>query len=155
METIVTNVFKQCLISRPTSVYGPIRSGRRMGLISAVVKNLLLHRVTHVTGFADTLRDYVYSLDIGEHVVQRVLAPIPSGQQIELLASGKPTALREIIQTVSSIALKPPYVRYRGGDNVVDITVNPAAVPTDWKRTPLEQGIQAGIRDYRHTFRDD
>ncbi len=153
MESLVQERFQDHRIYRPTSVYGHIRPGRRMGLISAVVRNLLLHRVTHISGHADTLRDYVFANDIGQHICRRVVTSDTSSRGIELLGSGKPTALREIVHNIGAIVQRPPYVRYALGDNTSDITFQAGSLPTDWRPTPIPIGIREVIRDARQTFR--
>jgi hypothetical protein len=150
-EGRVRALFDNFSIYRPTTVFGPIRQGQRAGLISTIIQNAFLHRVTAVTGSYNTLRDYVFSADIGDYIADRVArTQLTSGEF--LLATGKPSAVGEIIHYVESSIHRPVYVRYAAGDNVTDITVNPCALPADWGTADIRLRIREVVRDHGQRF---
>jgi UDP-glucose 4-epimerase len=137
-------------IYRVSSVYGPIREGRRMGLVSTLVRDCDEGRETPIFGGMDTLRDYVHADDVGAFVARAVTAPAADpSPSVVFLASGKATSIRDVLATVARVTGKQCRVRAKkGGDNDRPITFSPAALPVGWKPRELERGIRDVHEDW-------
>ena len=127
-------------IYRPSSVYGYTRHARR-GLFTAMVTAILRNQPLVIYGAPGTLRDYVFSRDIGQHVAAALTRPI-DGAGIAFLASGKPTSLAEAITTIETQLGRRLYHRYDSApNNALNMTIHASAIPARFPRTPLAEGV--------------
>lgn len=139
-------------IYRPSSVYGFAPNGRR-GLFSAVVDAISRNKTLTVYGSANTLRDYVFAPDIGDYVARNLIDDNISSS-IDILASGKPTALSEAIFMIETMFNKRLYCRYDSAPhNSLDLTVRMSAIPKALRRTPLPEGIFSIFRGMARELR--
>ncbi len=134
-------------ILRPSSVYGYAADARK-GLIPALIAAAVRSRPATIMGALTTQRDYVYAADIGRFIAARVLAPDPArpdpGGQVEtsLLASGRPTAIFEIIRQVEAVVEAPLLLRIDPRpENARDNTFLLTDLPPDFRPTRLGEGI--------------
>ncbi len=135
-------------IWRVTSVYGYLRSGQRIGLISALLMNGLRQQVSRITGRMTTLRDFVFVGDVADHLARRLIAPGGPEETVALLAQGKPTSLFEVQTLVEGVLGRRLYVSYSlEPSNSEDITFSPAALPPGWYPTDLASNIRRIHRD--------
>ena len=143
-ESMARQVFADDLaIYRPTSVYGHIRNDHRIGLVSALIKNSIERRVTHLVGRTHTLRDYVCADDIGAFIAANVTSARPETGNL-LLAQGKPSSVFEIQKTVESILRQRAYISYNMQlDNDRDTTFSPSGRPSGWRPQSLDCGVRA------------
>jgi len=133
-------------IYRPTSVYGYIGSGARMGLIPLLISNGLKNRVSTIFGGLSTLRDYVLADNIGGFIQANLFNAADSQEAATcFLASGKPSSIFEIKLGVEKVIGKKIYVKFHTSsemENTADITIESSALQSDW--TPID--IYSGIR---------
>jgi len=136
-----------CFIYRPSSVYGFINSGR-FGLISTLLKNGLINKEVNILGSMNTLRDYVFSADIGQHIANRITSNNTPGS-IEILASGKPTSILQLKLIVEQIINKKIYICCSSSEaNNEDITFDANGLPVDWQSTEINLGIRKIYNDF-------
>jgi len=86
-------------IYRPTSVYGFAGLNRRLGLIPTLLWNGARNKVCTIFGAPETLRDYVWADDVGAFMAGKIASEI-SDSGCLLLASGKPSALSEVLHRI-------------------------------------------------------
>lgn len=137
-------------VYRASSVYGPVRDGRRMGLVSTLVRDCAMGWETPIFGDMDTLRDYVHADDAGSFVARAVAVPgaVPA-PSVSFLASGKATSIRDVLALVARASGRECRVRPRpGGDNDRPITFSPSVLPPGWKPRDLGAGILHVHRDF-------
>lgn len=128
-------------IYRPTSVYGFSPEGR-IGLIAALLSNMLQGRVTQVSGTAGTVRDFVLAGDIAGHVCDRISA-VDAISSVEILASGKPTCLAEISARLQSLSNRPVYLAYQAiPQNSANNSYHPSVLPKSFRPTDLLIGLR-------------
>ena len=132
-------------IYRPSSVFGSIRPGQRMGLIPVMMLNGLHNRVTTITGSEATLRDYVWNLDVARFLASRVLEDSHGGEsspRVSMLCSGKPTSIFEVRSLIEWMLMKRLFLSFsRAASNSADITFSPNVLPAQW--TPVDLSVAA------------
>ncbi len=131
-------------IYRLTSVFGPAPAGRRRGLIPTLIHNGQRHLVTRIVGRLSTLRDFVWTEDIGRYLRGRLLAPNrEQGIRIHTLAAGRPSSIREILNLVEGLLQRRLYVQFDLGlSNSMDITVSPAILAARWCPSDLKTAVR-------------
>lgn len=135
-------------IYRPSSVYGLLNSGRS-GLISTLIKNGLLNKEVQIVGSMDTLRDYVFSGDIGDYVAKKITLSSDKGG-FHFLVSGRPTSIVQLKIIVERILNKKIYICSSfSGSNSENITFNHSCLPYDWHPTEINFGVK---KIYSHFF---
>ena len=140
------------LVYRISSAYGFSGEGLRLGLVGVLVKDAIRHSVSRIFGMQDTLRDYILAADIGRFVA-RQLSREATNSEIFLLASGKPSAMCEILRRVEQVLARRLYVQFdmhpsAAGHNSYRLSALPAA----WKPTDLETGIHQTALALREAF---
>ncbi len=134
-------------IYRPSSVYGPLNMGRT-GIIPTLIKNGLLNKEVQILGSMDTLRDYVFSGDIGAYVTKKIISHKKEGG-IHFLVSGKPTSLLQLKNTTERILNKKIYICSNLADsNAENITFDQSCRPSDWNPIELNLGIRKIHSDF-------
>lgn len=131
-------------IYRPTSVYGYPGPGQRMGLIPTLISNGIRNKVSTIYGHLHTLRDYVYTGDVGRIISKQVLAaPASLKTGIYFLGTARPASIFEIRQLIERRIQRKIYLQFRPNlsANTGNITLNPTALPADWQALPLISGI--------------
>lgn len=128
-------------IYRPTSVYGFAGLSRRLGLIPTLLWNGTKNKVSTIYGAPETLRDYVWADDIGAFIA-RMIASKASLSNRFILASGKPSALFEVLNHVEKRLNKKLFRHYiKSGGNAGHNTFSMKTYPVGWKPLYLETGI--------------
>ncbi len=139
-------------IYRPSSVYGYAGVGGRAGLINVLINNAWRHAPSRLFGDSATVRDYVYAPDIGDFVAAMIGSASPISGTF-LLASGKPSAMHEVVHMVERVLGQRLFVRFEPSPtNAQHITFSPAALPKGWKATDLETGIRQTARKLLYSF---
>lgn len=130
------------LIYRPSSVYGFSVPGGRAGLVTTLIWNAMMYHTSRIFGRLDTVRDYVLANDIGSFVARRI-DQLSDKPEYFLLASGRPTAMCEVLDTVRRALGRPLYVKLDTvPSNANDISYRKSALPGAWFPTDLETGIK-------------
>jgi nucleoside-diphosphate-sugar epimerase len=130
-------------IVRPSSVYGYAR-GARKGLIASLIAAALRSRPATIMGALTTQRDYVYAPDIGRFIAARVLEldPVDAPVETSLLASGRPTAIFEIIRLIESRFDAPLLLQIDPRpENARDNTFLLSGLPAGFRPTRLVEGV--------------
>lgn len=139
-------------IYRPSSVYGYAGKGNRAGLIFTLIHDAIHNRTSRIFGNTDTLRDYVFLDDVGAFVASEIVNR-EKGRTCNLLASGKPTSMIEVIANVEKILGRRLFLRYEAvRSNASNNTFRPSALPVGWTPTPLELGIYQTVSKIRNDF---
>ncbi len=135
---------KQSRVYRLTSVFGPSGSGRRKGLVSTLIGNCFRHETTTIIGTSSTLRDFVWSRDIGNFIARDAIAdPWRSKRAIQTLGSGRPASIQEIIQDVETSTGLKALIRFEAeASNSSDITLASSVLPEGWLPTDLGTAIR-------------
>lgn len=130
-------------IYRLSSVFGPAAGGARRGLIPTLLHDAREGRTTRIVGDLTTLRDYLFTEDVARHVADACGAPPPEGPSVELLASGKPTSIHEILHMVKRAVGRAPALRFAGRrGNRSDITFAASALPAGWEPSDLQTSLR-------------
>jgi UDP-glucose 4-epimerase len=141
-------------IYRPSSVYGFSGPGGRAGLVTTLIQNAMRYNPSRIFGRFDTIRDYVLAGDIGEFAAQRMDQPAKQPEHF-LLASGRPTSMYEVINTVSKVMGRRLYLKLdTEPSNASHISYRKSAFPTGWLPTDLETGIKRVARQLSSSFED-
>jgi UDP-glucose 4-epimerase len=130
-------------ILRPSSAYGYAR-GARKGLIATLIAAAVRSRPATIMGALTTQRDYVYAPDIGRFIAARVLEldPVDAPVETSLLASGRPTAVFEIIRLIESRFDAPLLLQIDPRpENARDNTFLPSGLPAGFRPTRLVEGV--------------
>lgn len=135
-------------IYRLSSVYGLIRPGRRMGLISVLLSHAIRQQTTIFHGQFDTLRDYLWAEDAARFIVDRVLSRDNYGPKSYLLASARPTSIFEARTLAQQITHRKIYVQCLGQPaNARSITFSPAILPVGWCASDLSINMKRVFLD--------
>jgi len=133
-------------IYRPSSVYGLGTFGGRAGLIATLIKNAKQYSPSHIVGRLDTIRDYVLVDDIGKFVARCMNKPAERSKSF-LLASGRPTAMCEVLDIVSRVVGRPLCLKIdTAPSNASHFSYRKSALPDNWIPTDLETGIKQVAR---------
>lgn len=131
-------------VFRLTSVYGHLNPNHRSGLISSLISNGIRRRVTPITGWLSTLRDFIFVEDVA-----RFIAPLLMDANEEapdsslLLAHGKPCSILEIQGMVERALGYRIYVRYSlDPSNREDITFSNGVLPSGWQSSDIDSNIE-------------
>lgn len=130
------------VIYRPSSVYGYVGRGRRLGLVPTLLDNGIRYRVSRIFGAMHTLRDYVFLDDIGSFVAANILT-LDNEPRTLLLASGKPTTITEILFQVERLINRKLFVSHDTNKaNAASMSFKPSALPLHWNPTDISTGIR-------------
>lgn len=133
-------------IYRPTSVYGYVKGGRP-NLVSALISNAYSGRVSHIFGSPNTIRDFVWTKDIARYMAARIDEGA-AGSRVEILASGKPTTLFEVVSLLRRSLHRPIYLRYdTAPSNALNNSFSKPVCPSAFHPTDLTVGIRQTIDD--------
>ena len=132
-------------VYRPTSVFGFVDRRFRQGLIPTLIINGLGNNVSKIYGNFNTLRDYLFSLDIGAFLARQLFCvEDEAGDKLYYLGSGKPSSIYEIRHFVEQLIARKIYLRCElspSVENASDTTLDTAALPPDWSPTDIKTAI--------------
>ena len=149
LNTLPDTVLRR--IYRPSSVYGHVPNGR-IGLITALIENGVKSKPTHIFGRVDTLRDYVFSSDIGAFIAAQIIGPSATPAQVFLLATGQAVSMHEVIRLVERKLGSALYLQFDPRpSNARDITFMQSALPPLWQPTSLTAGMARSSINYMVT----
>lgn len=134
-------------VYRLSSVYGCIRPGRRLGLVSTLIVNALRRRTTRIFGAFDTLRDYVWAADVARYLVGSLASQQATGSGTHILASARPVSIFEMRALVRRVTGIPPYVQCVGDENAASTTFSSSALPEGFVPSPLDATVRRVFRD--------
>ena len=136
-------------IVRLSTVYGPLRAGQRLGLVSTLVANGVRREVSSIFGSMDTLRDFVWVDDVAAFVSRRLSsADGGNGASVVFLASGRPFSIFEIQKIVEDLLGHKLYVSHAPrATNSDDITFARSALPADWISSDLRTNLATVCRE--------
>ncbi len=131
-------------VYRPSSVYGFAHEGKRAGLISVILQSGIQHRVLSLVGNQNTLRDFVFSRDIGQFIAVQILDLPESNEAIcHTLASGRPTSIHEIQEIAERVLRRKVYFVFSDANrNAADITYSQHLLPMHWAPIDIATGIR-------------
>lgn len=96
------------VLGRYSNLYGPgHRAGKQQGLIPLLCRATLQRTPLNLYVSMDTVRDYLYVDDAAAmawHVTETALAVQGAKPRTEILASGQPATVAEVIATVQNVA---------------------------------------------------
>jgi nucleoside-diphosphate-sugar epimerase len=134
-------------IYRVSSAYGPLRVNVRAGLVSTLLLSAARREVTQITGRMETLRDFVFSGDLGTHIAEAILEN-RQRNDVVVLASGRPCSLLEAQAIVERAVGRKLLVAYaRDAENAEDITFDASALPPRWEASDLRWNVERIYRD--------
>lgn len=137
-------------IYRLSSLYGYIKKGQRVGLISALILNLVRQKTTHIYGKYGTLRDYLFVGDAATFIANEIKKVESESLNVFTLVSGKPTTIFEIQKNIEKATMRRCYISFVDISNDSDITFAPSCSPKNFMATPLYTMIpriyQAALR---------
>ncbi len=131
-------------VYRLTSVYGYIRSRQRRGLIPTLVANGMCQRPSQITGYATTMRDYVWVDDVAEYISRTLLEEDFSPEDVvAILGSGKPSSILEIQQIVEKTICRPLYLHFSPDvANGTTMSFDAGALPKNWRPSELSTNVR-------------
>jgi nucleoside-diphosphate-sugar epimerase len=132
-------------IYRPSTVYGPRIQHARRGLINNLINDGLRGRPTVLDAHTMSLRDYVYTDDIGAFVAKRIRFPSLAREtaRILFLVSSRCASIFEVVRTIERVLhLKLRYRLDQSFGNHSNITFSHSLSPNGWSPTPLEVGVR-------------
>lgn len=129
------------VVHRPSSIFTGSGHAGRPGLIGAMVANAASHRPTTIYGSPTTLRDYVHADDVGRHIATAAMSSsqLPSPQ---LLVSGRPASIHEVVGIVESAMRRRVFVRYADPWNTRDIVFTRSARAPGFNPATLQVGVR-------------
>lgn len=134
-------------IYRVSTAYGHLRPNVRAGLVATLLLNAARREVTHITGRMETLRDFVFAGDVGAYVADAVLAH-DRGNVTDVLASGRPSSLREVQAIVERVVGRRLHVTFaREAENAEDITFDGSVLPRGWNASDLRWNVSRIYRE--------
>lgn len=139
--------FSSRIIYRVSTAYGPLHQNVRAGLIATLLRNAARREVTRITGRMETLRDFVFTADLGAHIAESILDE-QHRDDVRILASGRPYSLAEVLSIVERAVGRKVLVTYsHDAANAEDITFDSAVLPHAWEPSDLRFNVA-------HIFRD-
>ena len=145
-EQLVSSLDRRIIskIYRLTSVYGYVAPHCRTGLVQTLLINGVRRRTSTIVGDLSTLRDYVFSEDIGLFIAGSMLAPHDRASDCCLLSSGKASSICEVQRHVEGALGRKIYLNFvRNPTNSRDICLGWRAMPAGWAPVDLRTGIRA------------
>jgi UDP-glucose 4-epimerase len=149
-ETLAANMlagFAAVTIGRVSNLYGPGQDLEKLqGLISRLALASITRQPINIFVPLDTIRDYIYVDDAAAMIVDLVKrSSRVASTQIEVVASGVPTTIGQLIQTMTLLSKKRVPVALGSHPSsraqALDLRLEPS-MPLG-SRTPLPAGMKA------------
>jgi nucleoside-diphosphate-sugar epimerase len=139
--------FTSRTIYRVSTAYGPLHENVRAGFIATLLRNAARREVTHITGRMETLRDFVFTGDVGAHIAASIIEA-QDHDAVVVLASGRPYSLAEVLAIIERAVGRKALVTYsHDAANAEDITFDAGVLPKGWAASDLRFNVA-------HIFRD-
>jgi len=130
---------------RPSSVYGPMLQNARKGLINNLVNNGRKARTTVLEANVMSLRDYVFSDNVGEYVARCIRSGSMGEDQPpeRFLVSSRGSSIFEVIRKIERVLNLHLRVRYdENFGNSRSITFSERVMPAGWHPVTLDVGLR-------------
>jgi len=143
--------FATVTIGRVSNLYGPGQDlGKLQGLISRLALASITRQPINIFVPLDTIRDYIYVKDAAETIVNLVKqSRVGASVRVEIIASGLPATVAQLLQTMTSLSKKrvPVALGSHPSSRVqaLDLRLEPS-VPLAIG-TPLPVGMKAVLLD--------
>jgi len=130
---------------RPSSVYGPMATQSRKGLINNLIRNGQANRTTVLDAQVMALRDYVFSQDVGNYIARliRGRSKIEAKRREYFLVSARSSSIFEVVRKVEfnfKIKLRIRFDPNFGNNS--KITFSDKVLPPMWNPVPLDVGLR-------------
>jgi UDP-glucose 4-epimerase len=134
---------------RPSSVYGPMHQRTQKGLINNLVRNGRSERVTVLDARIMSLRDYVFSYDIGKYVARSIrFSKVQFEPTERFLVSSRCSSIFEVVKKIERVLNLSLRVRYDVNfGNHRNITFSDRILPKNWRPSSLEVGLRQFLID--------
>ena len=149
-ETLTSDMladFATLTIGRVSNLYGPGQDLRKLqGLISRLALASITRQPINIFVPLDTIRDYIYVDDAARLIVDLTkTSPMPDSVSVEVVASGMPTTIGQLIQTMTLLSKKRVPVALGSHPSsraqALDLRLEPSAQLA--APTPLPVGMKA------------
>lgn len=97
---------------RPSSVYGPVQTGKRVGLISKMVNSIQLNSEISIFGGMSTLRDFIWVDDVAKAIIENFDSSYNNGTSVIFLVSAKPTSILEVSNIIFKVTRRRLFYRF-------------------------------------------
>jgi UDP-glucose 4-epimerase len=142
------------LVARISNLYGPRQNLRKaQGLISHLVRSLILGQPVHVYVPLDTLRDYAYAEDCANAMVRAAELLSGSEGRIKIFASEQPRSISALIGIVSQMLRKKPLIIHAASHMAASQPRNLTFRSEVWRDRiePFPTALAVGVHQvYRH-----
>ncbi|MDQ3621401.1 MAG: NAD-dependent epimerase/dehydratase family protein [Verrucomicrobiota bacterium] len=134
-------------IYRPSSVYGDIEPGVRLGLIPTLIADGVSRSVSTIFGDLSTLRDYVMARAIGYFLAEVLMRPADAADAaVAFLAAAKPSSIYEVKIIIERIIGRKLYLTFEAHSNALDNSFQKRALSRRLESDELGSRHQACIR---------
>ena len=138
-------------IYRVSSAYGPIATHNRMGLIPTLMLNAYRQKSTHIYGYLNTRRDYVWVDDVTQYLVSQ-LHTQKGLSQLQALASYESFSIAEIKHKVEQTLQRTLNFTFSNQpDNGESISISPCLRPVGFQTSNLQDSIKKIHAQYLQT----
>jgi UDP-glucose 4-epimerase len=136
------------LIGRISNLYGPGQNlAKPQGLITHLVRSLVLDRPVHLYVSLDTLRDYIHvddcARDIVAATIQRLGAGNTESDAIKIFASEEATSISALVGIISRVTRRRPRVVYAAPRALTEL--QPRRLTFRSTVAPLARGERIGL----------
>lgn len=142
-------------IFRLSTVYGRIQKGQRIGLISNMIQNGVLKKVTPITGDLYTLRDYIHANDVAQMITHSMfqhkqeMDSVTNKTKFYFGISQKPTSIFEIKSIIEFYLKHKVYVQLNFAPaNNKDIIFSKMEAPFGFYPRDMKTGIRDVINHW-------
>jgi nucleoside-diphosphate-sugar epimerase len=112
-------------IYRPSSVFGKILDGKRVGLISILIENGIKNKETVIFGSLDTLRNFVFVEDVAYSVFKVLNEPQHFSDKVFFLISDRSASIFEVIHLIRRLTGKKVVTRFVQVQDPLSICFSP------------------------------
>jgi len=111
-ELIIGDHGISILIARISTIYGiNQREGKNQGLISTIIKNILLNKPIHIFVPLDTMRDYIYDKDAAKKIIYAAnITHNSHSLNLKIIASEKSMSISQILSICKRVTKKNPRI---------------------------------------------
>jgi len=139
-EELLVQLGVNSRIFRAASIYG-FHQGGRSGLVNVLINSAMYGRVARIFSNQDTLRDYVFNVDLARLITRRVVDN--GAEHVSLVATGRPTSIAMLVNYIQRLGKRKISVTYLSNhSNEQDILFAPHAIDPELQISSLEEGLR-------------